>query len=51
MLAIVEANPHAHVEVARAQVLSGRWWAVPSLAAGRSCLRNMEEIVCLELGS
>ena len=48
-LAIVEANPDAHVQVASAQVLSDRCWTAPSLAAGRLYLRNMVEIVCLDL--
>ena len=48
-LAMVEANPDAHVEVASAQVLSDRCWTTPSLAGGRLYLRNMVEIVCLDL--
>ena len=48
-LAIAEANPAAHVEVASAQVLSDQCWTAPSLAHGRLYLRNMVEIVCLDL--
>ncbi len=48
-LAIVEAIPAAHVEVASAQVLSGRCWTAPSLASGLLYLRSLEEIVCLDL--
>ena len=48
-LAIVEATPDAHVEVASAQILTDRCWTAPSLAAGRLYLRNMVEIVCLDL--
>ena len=48
-LAIVEANPDAHVEVGSAQVLSGRCWTAPSLANGRLYLRNLEEIVALDM--
>ena len=48
-LAIVEATPDSHVQIASAQVLSARCWTAPSLAAGRLYLRNMEEIVCLDL--
>ena len=48
-LAMVEANPDAHVEVTSAQVMSDRCWTSPSLAAGRLYLRNMVEIVCLDL--
>ena len=48
-LAIVEASPAAHVEVAGAPVLSGRCWTSPSLARGLLYLRNLEEIVCLDM--
>ena len=48
-LAMVEANPDAHVEVTSAQVMNDRCWTSPSLAAGRLYLRNMVEIVCLDL--
>jgi outer membrane protein assembly factor BamB len=48
-LAIVEANPQAHVEVGSAQILSGRCWTAPSLANGRLYLRNLEEIVSLDI--
>ena len=48
-LAIVEARPDAHVQVASAKVLSDRCWTSPSLAGGRLYLRNMAEIVCLDL--
>ena len=48
-LAIVQATPDAHVQVANAQVLSDGCWTSPSLAGGRLYLRNMAEIVCLEL--
>ncbi len=48
-LALVEANPTTHVEVARAQVLSGRCWTSPSLARGLLYLRSLEEIVCLDM--
>ena len=48
-LAIVEANPDKHVEVSSAQILSGRCWTAPSLANGRLYLRNLEEIVSLDL--
>ena len=48
-LTMVEANPDAHVEVSSAQVMNDRCWTTPSLAAGRLYLRNMVEIVCLDL--
>ena len=48
-LALVKALPNEFVEVASAQVLSGKCWTVPSLADGRLYLRNEQEIVCLDL--
>ena len=48
-LALVKALPNEFVEVASAQVLSGKCWTVPSLADGRLYLRNEREIVCLDL--
>ena len=48
-LALVEANPNEHVEVSSAQILSGRCWTAPSLANGRLYLRNLEEIVSLDI--
>ena len=48
-LALVEATPKAFVQRATAQVLNGRNWTAPSLAAGRLYLRNHEELLCIDL--
>jgi outer membrane protein assembly factor BamB len=48
-LALVEANPSAFVQRATADVMSGRSWTAPALAAGRLYLRNHEQLVCLDL--
>ena len=48
-LALVKAQHNEFVEVAGADVLSGKCWTVPSLADGRLYLRNEREIVCLDV--
>lgn len=48
-VAIVDASPEGFVEKASAEVLDGRNWTSPSLAAGKLYLRNHEELVCVDL--
>ena len=48
-LALVDATPEAFRQRASADVLKGRSWTAPSLAAGRLYLRNHEELVCIDL--
>lgn len=48
-LVLAEANPNAYVELASAQVLSGRCWTPPTLANGKLYLRNQSEMVCLKM--
>ena len=48
LLALAEATPKAYREVARAQILEGKTWTMPSLAAGRLYLRNEKEMVALD---
>ena len=48
-LAMVEATPESYREKSTAQILEGRCWTMPSMAAGRLFLRNEKEIVCLNL--
>jgi outer membrane protein assembly factor BamB len=48
-LVLAEANPQQYVELASAQVLTGRTWTPPSLANGRLYLRHQSEVVCLKL--
>ena len=48
-LHLVEADPGAYKELASHQVLTGRCWTPASLAAGRLYLRNLKEMVCLDL--
>ena len=50
LLALVRADPKAHQEVARAQVLEGnRCWTAPTLAGGRLFVRDDREVVCVDL--
>ncbi len=48
-LHLVEADLTAYKELASHQVLTGRCWTQPSLAAGRLYVRNQKEMVCLDL--
>ena len=49
LLALVEATPSAYKEKARAQILEGRTWTMPSLADGTLYLRNQKEMVALDI--
>lgn len=48
-LALVSADPTGHHGLASAQILNGLCWTAPSLANGRLYIRDMTEIVCLQL--
>ena len=48
-LALAEASPAGHRELARIGALTGKSWSHPALAGGRLFLRNGSEAVCLEL--
>ncbi len=48
-VALVEANPKAHKELARLKVLEGKTWNHPVIAHGKLFVRNGAEIACLEL--
>ncbi len=48
-LLLVEASAEGFTEKGRGQVLEGRSWTLPSLADGRLYVRNLEEMVCLDL--
>ncbi len=49
LLARVAATPEGYREEARAQILSGKTWTMPTLADGRLFLRSHEEMVALDL--
>jgi len=48
LLALAEATPEAYREKARAQILEGRTWTMPTLAGGRLYLRNQKTMVALD---
>lgn len=48
-LALVEAIPTEYKEKASAEILTGRSITVPALANGKLYLRNMKELVCVDL--
>ncbi len=48
-LALVEASPEEYKERGKFQVLQGRCWTVPTLAAGRLYVRDEQELACLDL--
>ena len=48
-LVLIEANPAAYKELARADVLDGKCWTTPVLANGRIYARSTKEAVCLDL--
>lgn len=48
-LVLVEANPDTYTEKARFQVLSGKTWTSPTLAGGRLYVRDMAEVVALDV--
>ena len=50
-LALVEASPDAYRRKAGFQAVNGKCWTAPSLANGRLFLRNLEEILCLDLSA
>lgn len=48
-LALVEATPEAFREKARAAVIQGKTWTMPTLADGRLYVRSEKELVVLDL--
>ncbi len=48
-LVLLGATSEGYRELAAHQVLEGRSWTPPSLWAGRLCVRNHTEMVCLDL--
>ena len=48
-VALVEANPQEHKEVAKMKAIEGKTWNHPVIAHGRLFVRNAEEIACFQL--
>ena len=49
-LSVAKASPTSFDAVGSTRVLSGRCWTVPTLHNGRLYVRNLEKLVCLDLG-
>ena len=47
-LVVVQADPAAYREVARAKVVTGKCWSPPALSDGRIYVRSTKEGVCLD---
>ena len=48
-IALVEANPELHYEVARIEALKGKTWNHPALVGDRLFIRNGQEMACYAL--
>jgi len=48
-LAVAEASPAGYKELGHMQALNGKSWTAPSLSDGRLYLRNLEEMVSLDV--
>ncbi|MGI8602348.1 MAG: PQQ-binding-like beta-propeller repeat protein [Verrucomicrobiales bacterium] len=49
-LVLVAAAPNSYKELARADILDGKCWSTPVLAAGRIYARSTKEAVCVSVG-
>jgi len=49
-VALVQATPERHVEVARFEALSGKTWNVPAIAEGILLVRNTTEMAAYRIG-
>jgi outer membrane protein assembly factor BamB len=50
-LVLIDPQPGAYKELARADVLDGKCWSTPILANGRIYARSTTEAVCLDIGA
>jgi outer membrane protein assembly factor BamB len=48
-LALVQATPERHVEIARFPLFNGKTWNHPAMAGGRLLVRNAVEMACFDL--
>lgn len=49
VLATIEATPEEYIEKAKAQVLKGKCWTMPTLANGKLYVRNQKELVSIDM--
>lgn len=49
-LVLAEATPEAFRQTGGVQMFNSRTWTMPALAEGRLFLRDLEELVCVEVG-
>jgi outer membrane protein assembly factor BamB len=48
---LVEANPDAYKEIARAKAVEGKCWSTPALSGGRLYVRSTKEGACLDVAA
>ena len=48
-LVVIDTNPDAYTELARADVLDGKCWGSPVVSDGRVYARSTKEAVCLDV--
>jgi len=48
-LALVDATPERHVEIARFPAIEGKTWNYPALAEGRLLVRNLQQMAAFDL--
>ena len=48
-LILVEATPDEYRETGAYQAMEGKSWTAPSYADGRVYLRNLNEMICLDV--
>ncbi len=48
-LVLIEPNPTAYKELARADILDGKCWTTPVLANGRVYARSTKEAICVDV--
>jgi outer membrane protein assembly factor BamB len=50
-LALVNASPDKHTELAKFSALEGKTWNYPAIADGRLLVRNQTQMACFDLSA